>query len=85
MAEIGIDLSAHRAHSVWELREPPARVLAATAAHVDELIRRRPSWAPLVDTIDPAGADIEDPYGADLAAYRQTRRSIAAAIRARFT
>ncbi len=84
MAEIGIDLSAHRARSVWDLREPPARLLAATAAHVDELIRRRPDWAPRIETIDPDGADIDDPFGRDLAFYRRTRRSIAAAIGARF-
>ncbi|HHC07184.1 MAG TPA: low molecular weight protein arginine phosphatase [Actinobacteria bacterium] len=71
LAELGIDLSGHRARSVWTLAEP-GRLLVATEAHRELLRRRRAAWSDRIELLDPDG-DLPDPYGGPDARYRELR------------
>ncbi len=82
-AEIGIDLSGHRALPVdASIVAAADAVYCATRDHVAEIHRIAGSGA-TVELLDPHGRDIDDPYGLDLAAYRRTRDEVVAAIDAR--
>jgi len=83
-AEVGVDLSLHRARSVdREVAEGADRIYVMARSQAEALARM---WAALGDRVallDPRGEDIADPYGGDLAAYRRTRDHIAAAVEER--
>ena len=83
-AELGVDLSAHRARSVSaETIEGAARIYVMTRAPQDGVTRLAARAGGRVALLDPAGQDIPDPYGADLDTYRRVRDRIVAAIEGR--
>jgi protein-tyrosine phosphatase len=84
MAEIGIDLSAHRSRTLEDgLDGDVAAVVVMTARHRDEVLRRFPELDGRVTLLRPDGADVADPYGAALGVYRATRDEIARAVETR--
>ena len=83
-AEAGADLSAHRARSVTRAMVEEAEVIyVMTRSQAEALGRMGADLGAKVALLDPAGEDIADPYGGDLAAYREARDRIAAAVAAR--
>ncbi|RMH01915.1 MAG: hypothetical protein D6702_10165 [Planctomycetota bacterium] len=76
--EIGLDLGRHRARHVEELAGRPwDRVLALAGSHLAAL---PPALRARAELLDPGGAEIPDPFGADLAAYRRMRERVEAAV-----
>ena len=82
-AEVGLDLTAHRARRVTrEMLAGAALVLAMTPAHVEALRRLSPATAAQVHGLrDYAegvarGAAVIDPIGGDLEAYRRTLQEL---------
>jgi len=51
-------------------------IFAMTADHLEVLLDRVPDVASRARLLDPAGEDIDDPVGSDLATYRRTAREI---------
>lgn len=83
-AEAGVDLSSHRAQSVGrDLLDAADRIYVMTGLQAQALGRMGAEAAARVALLDPAGADIADPYGGDLEAYRTARDLIAAAVEKR--
>jgi protein-tyrosine phosphatase len=82
MAELGIDMSGHRSRDLWSMDLGDAVVFTLAGDHLDEVRRRRPDVE--AHMLDPTGASIADPYGADIAAYRTTRERVRKAVAARF-
>lgn len=83
-AEVGADLSAHRARSVTRaMVEQADRIYVMTRSQADALAHMGADLGGKVELLDPAGQDIADPYGGDLDAYRHARDRIEAAIAAR--
>jgi protein-tyrosine-phosphatase len=81
-AEIGADVSGHRARSVTaDLLGSADRTYVMTRAHGDALSGLDAEHD--VDLLDPTGAEIPDPYGYDLNSYRSVRDRILIAIEAR--
>ncbi|MBC8329998.1 MAG: hypothetical protein H8E31_14765 [Planctomycetes bacterium] len=77
-AEIGLDLSGHRSrnleqlsHLRWDL------VLGMSRAHLAAL---PPDLQSRAELFDPAGAEVPDPYGGSLAAYRSVRDQLQQAV-----
>ena len=76
-AEIGLDLSRHRARAVTrEMLESAAIILTMTPAHAEALRRLAPAAAARVHELcDYAGAlgmrGVPDPAGGDIETYRQ--------------
>ena len=88
-AEVGLDLTAHRARRVTrEMLAGAALVLAMAPAHVDALRRLAPAAASRVHLLrDYAegvgkGAAVIDPIGGDLGAYRRTLQELQALVEA---
>jgi protein-tyrosine-phosphatase len=83
-AEVGADLSAHRARSVTRAMVSAVdRIYVMAAAQVDALQNMGADLGDKVALLDPGGRDIADPYGGDLTAYRRARDRIAAAVEVR--
>lgn len=83
-AEMGVDLSAHRARSVTpELLEAADRIYVMTRAQAESLARLAGGGEDRVSLLYPDGQDIPDPYGGDLDAYRAARDRIIAAVEGR--
>ena len=83
-AEVGADLSDHRARSVTRaMAEEADRIYVMTRSQADALAHMGADLGEKVAVLDPAGEDIADPYGGDLTAYLHARRRIEAAIAAR--
>ncbi|MFQ5947516.1 MAG: low molecular weight protein arginine phosphatase [Acidimicrobiia bacterium] len=82
--EVGVDLSGHWSRPVdEEMVRRADRVYGLTRGHVRDVVALAPGSAEKVELLDADGADIEDPYGADLQAYRTVRDRIATAVEAR--
>ena len=78
-AAYGADISAHRARPVTaELLASCDVVFCMTPSHLAALVARFPDCAAKCRLLDEHG--IPDPYGGDLACYRQTAAAISAAI-----
>lgn len=79
--EIGLDLRTHRARTLpqamagatWDL------VLGMGRSHLAALA----SLGVQAELFDPSGAEVSDPFGADLAAYRQAREHLQRAAQER--
>ena len=83
-AELGLDLSAHRARSVTRAMVAEAdRIYVMTHSQAEALRQMGADLGDKVALLDPEGEDIADPYGGDLDAYRRARRRIVAAIEPR--
>lgn len=84
-AEVGVDLSAHRARSVdRDILQAADRIYVMTRLQADGLARLGNTGIDRVELLDPAGEEIPDPYGCDLATYRRARDRIAVAVDARW-
>jgi len=83
-AEVGIELASHRSLQLQpaDLLDA-ARIYCLSASHRRQILEAFPDAAPVVDLLDPEGADIADPFGGDLTAYRTARDQIRAAVHAR--
>jgi protein-tyrosine phosphatase len=80
-AELGADLSGHRARGLEELElMEPEEVLTMEPHHTRAVLRRFPEWADRVHLLDPGGLAIADPYGLSTAHYRAARDQIVAAL-----
>jgi protein-tyrosine phosphatase len=80
--EIGVDMAGHAARQFGpKLAEGVDRIVVMTAAHRDRVTQLAPDAAGRVVMLRSDGADVADPYGFDLDAYRATRDEIAAALR----
>ncbi len=83
-ADVGGDLTAHSSQPVTaSLLARADFVYAMTRRHLRDIARLAPDHAGKVELLDPAGAEIDDPYGRPLAEYRRCRTLIAAALDAR--
>ena len=83
MAEVGIDLSDHRACDVWEVGPEADRIIALSREHLATMRRAWPERADSMLMLRTDDRSIADPYGLDTAAYRATRDEIAEAVAAR--
>lgn len=82
-AELGVDITRLRGTELRHSLDPvPDRIYVMAAAHHSQVVDEAPNLADRVELLDPTG-EIADPYGRDLAFYRVTRDTIAAAIDAR--
>jgi protein-tyrosine phosphatase len=80
-ADVGADLSGHRARGLDELRAAePNVVLTMEPQHSSEVIRRFPEWEGRVQLLDPEARAIADPYGRSAAEYRTARDHIVSAL-----
>jgi protein-tyrosine phosphatase len=80
-AEVGADLSGHRARGLSKLETiEPDEVLAMEPYHSEAVLRHFPQWAGRVHLLDPTGRAIADPYGKSIAHYREARDRIVAAL-----
>jgi protein-tyrosine-phosphatase len=83
-AEVGVDLSLHRARSVnRQMAEGVDRIYVMARSQAEALAQMRAGLGDRVVLLDPGGEDIPDPYGADLDAYRRVRDHILAAVESR--
>jgi protein-tyrosine-phosphatase len=81
MAEVGIDVSEHRARLVHDALVPlPDAVYAMTLRQVDTVLANHRALAGRIELLDPTGSEVEDPYGADESRYRAVRDQIRRAI-----
>lgn len=77
--EIGLDLRGHRAQHLEEaLREPWDHLLAMGRNH----LRSAPGYL-AAELFDPRGHEVPDPFGGDVATYREVRGQLEAAVEAR--
>jgi protein-tyrosine-phosphatase len=80
-AELGADLTAHRARPASDdLLRRADRIFAMDRTHVAELAERGFD----AELLDPDGGEIDDPYGRGIEAYRTAYRAISAALDHRF-
>ena len=78
-AEVGLDLTEHISSELSAgLLQEVAQIYALSSSHL-EMLRATVPQIPS-ELLDPTGADIPDPFGADLAEYRGTRDAIAACL-----
>jgi len=84
LREVGVDPAGHRARQLdGRLAEMMDVIYVMTADHRAGVLEVAPGMGDRVVMLRPDGADIEDPYGGDVAVYRIARDEIAAAIEAR--
>ncbi|MBT8202122.1 MAG: low molecular weight phosphatase family protein [Acidimicrobiia bacterium] len=81
-AELGFDLSSHRATQLTGTVVAGADLILAMEEHHAAAARRFAPHA-TVELLDPAGAGIDDPYGGTAADYRSSYEAIVDAVRAR--
>ena len=78
-AEYGADIAGYRARPVTaELLADCGTVCCMTPSHLEALTAAFPAYADKYRLLDPKG--IPDPYGGDLARYRQTAAAIREAV-----
>ena len=83
MAEMGLDLSAHRSAGVSPKMLAEAElVLTMTPSHAEALMHMAPEAVQKIEPIDPAGL-VEDPIGQGPEVYRRTAARLEKLIRAR--
>ena len=71
-AELGVDLSGHRARPLAaQLQQPWDHILVMGANHAAGLPRDLP-----LELFDPEGAEVPDPYGGPLEVYREMRAHV---------
>jgi len=84
MAEIGLDLGAHRSRPVEAaMVDEAAMAVVMTTVHRQHMEIMFPAAAQkifLLASFRPGGGDIEDPLGFDLDVYRRIRDEMAAAM-----
>ena len=81
MAEIGIDLTIHRARSLHDvITDGWDAIYAMTPDHVAEVS----GAGGQAELLHPMGLPIEDPYGLPLDVYRRVRDEIRDAVTERF-
>lgn len=81
MAEVGVDITAHRSRDLWSLDLSDTLIYALHAEHLASIRNFRPDAQAVL--LDPEGRSIADPYGSDLGAFRRARDEIHAAVQAR--
>ena len=75
--ELGGDLSAHQSRPLTlELLALADRVFTMTSGHLHMLAGVRDPRLPRAELLSPAGADVMDPFGAELDVYRACAREI---------
>lgn len=73
--ELGADISAHRSRQLTPAMLAEAKyVVCMTGAQYDRLTEEFPQYKNKIFTLSPA--DIEDPFGGDLEAYRHAAHQI---------
>lgn len=83
-AEAGLGLSAHASQPLdLDLCERAVKIYCLSDSHRRALTAQVPGAGDRVELLRPDGEDIADPYGGDLAVYREARDEIAAAVQAR--
>ncbi len=85
MRELGIDISGHRSRALTrELAAAADLILALTADHRREIVRRFPAAAGKVHLLDSFGPgpaqDVPDPIGLPADVYRHTRDELVRAL-----
>ncbi len=81
LAEMGLDLSGHRARRLTlEMVLHADTILAMERRHLERILEMDPSAAPRARTL--AESDIADPFGGSIEAYRRARDQIQQAITA---
>lgn len=84
LEKLGYMVGAHHSHQVTQTDMNRAdEVYALTLNHLTSLRRLFPASAWKIQTLDPAGGDVEDPIGSPASVYDDTARAIEAHIRAR--
>ncbi len=84
MASVGIDVSGHVSRSLEEvIADNPDRVYVMTQLQQRSVATAFPGHRDRVVMLDPAGVDIEDPYGEEIATYSRVRSIIESAVAAR--
>ena len=84
VAEMGSDASDHEARPITrEMAEGADNIYVMTRAHREALLHMGADLEDKVELLDPAGADIPDPFGQDLEVYRAVRDRIVNAIESR--
>lgn len=78
-AELGIDLSSHRSTPLKDCDQPDV-VFGMEQQHLVAASRRFPDLAPTQIRLLDHPRAIEDPYGLDLASYRETVGRITKAL-----
>ena len=82
--EINLDLSAHRTTPLrGELVRRATAIFCMTPSHLAALVAQFPEATGKIELLDPSGEGIPDPFGGDLATYREARARIEAAVQAR--
>lgn len=82
MADVGIDLGAHRATPLEAIEARPGKIYVMAQGHADRIRCEHPELAELVELLDPEG-DIEDPWRGDIRLYRETRDRIMRMVQSR--
>jgi len=86
MAERGIDIGGHRSQPITvDALLAADYIWVMTQGLRDAVIRLAPEAAARVALVDPSGADIADPIGGDLDAYRACAGHIERALAARIS
>jgi tRNA threonylcarbamoyl adenosine modification protein (Sua5/YciO/YrdC/YwlC family) len=84
MAERGIDIHGHRSQPITvDALLASDYIWVMARSHREAVVRLAPEVAARVALVDPSGADIADPIGGDLDAYRACARHIEQAVAAR--
>lgn len=84
MASVGIDVSGHMSRSLEEvMADNPDRIYVMTQLQQRSVAAAYPGYRDRVVMLDPAGVDIEDPYGEEIATYTRVCSIIEAAVAAR--
>ncbi len=82
--DLGIDLEGHRSRALSrEVLRSAHRIFCLGPSHLVAVRALEPSVAARAELLDPRGAGVPDPYGADVATYRQTRDVILHAVESR--
>jgi protein-tyrosine-phosphatase len=81
--ELGADLSQHRSQPITEqLVLESSHIFVMTRSHLLLLIDYFPEQSSAMQTLSPAGLDLDDPIGCDLPVYRNCAQTILEALEA---
>ena len=84
VASIGVALESHRSRPATRAAlESAERVFCLGPSHLVAVQALAPAIAARAELLDPRGAGIPDPFGADLETYRRTRDAIQRAVESR--
>ena len=82
--KLGYQAGQHRSHQVTQAEVNRAdEIYTLTNSHMATLRRQFPGAAWKIQTLDPAGGDVDDPIGGSPEVYDQTCRAIRDFVRAR--